>query len=319
MPRLPLAEKYRPKKLEEILGQEHVVKPLQLIIQGVKNGERDLPHMLFIGPAGTGKTTTAHAIANELGWPIIEFNASDERGIEVIRSKIKTVALSAGRKIVLLDEADNITQDAQQALRRLMEKARDTRFILTANYEWKIIGPIKSRCAIFRFRRLPDQLIVKRLVEILRDEGVKIPREKLPEVKRALKAIVGASGGDLRKAINLLEEVLGSGVELTPEAVTSFIAPVRAVEVLRLARQGDLENAVRVLEDILVDNKLDVETTIDQLYRAVKEESDLYKRAELFNALARAEHALKLGGSPLVQLTGFVAYAWMVYMRGGQQ
>lgn len=319
MPRpVPLAEKYRPQRLSEVLGQEHVTRPLSLIVEAVKRGERDLPHLLFIGPAGTGKTTTAYALARELGWPIIELNASDERGIDVIRGKVKSLALSVGRKIILLDEADSLTEDAQHALRRIMERARDARFVLTANYEWRIIEPVKSRCAIFRFRRLPRELVVRRLVEILRGEGVRIRRGQLETVKRALGVIVDVSGGDMRKAINLLEEVLANKVELTPEAVAAFASPARAAEALEHARRGDLESALRLIEDILVDNRLDVQSTVEQLYRAVSRESDMGVRAELLNALARAEHALRLGGSPLIQLGAFIAYAWMVYMRGGR-
>jgi len=162
MSKLPLSEKYRPKKLDEVLNQEHVIKVLKKFVE-----RKDIPHLLFIGPAGVGKTTVAHALANELGWRIVEFNASDERGIQVIREDIKNIAFSRGKKIILLDEADSLTEDAQQALRRIMEKcvSAGTRFILTGNFEWKIIDPIKSRCAIFHFDRIPRELMVKRLAE----------------------------------------------------------------------------------------------------------------------------------------------------------
>ena len=319
--KIPLTEKYRPQKLSEILGQEHITTPLSKIVDAVKTGERDLPHMLFIGPAGTGKTTTAYALARELGWDIVELNASDERGIDVIRGKVKMMAFSRGKKIILLDEADALTEDAQQALRRIMEKATDARFILTANFEWKIIDPIKSRCAIFRFRRIPEDKIIRRLVEILRAEGVKIKKDQLETTRQALRAIVQVSGGDLRKAINLLEEIIGNKIDLTPEAISAFIAPVRVGEIFSYARQGELEKAIRTLEDILIDNKLDVQMTVEQFYNVIKDSMDipLELKAEFYNALARAEHALKLGASPLIQLAALVSFIWMKFMsRGGE-
>jgi replication factor C small subunit len=154
MSELLWAEKYRPRSLDEVVNQKEIVDRLKRFIS-----ERNVPHMLFAGPPGTGKTTVAHAMAHDLYGEnyrqyMLELNASDERKIEVIRTKVKEFARSrvVGEvpfKIVLLDEADNMTADAQQALRRLMELySANTRFILTANYPSKIIEPIQSRCAV---------------------------------------------------------------------------------------------------------------------------------------------------------------------------
>lgn len=315
--KLNLAEKYRPKRLDEIIGQDEIVRNLKIIVEAVKRGERDLPHMLFVGKPGVGKTTTAHALANELGLPIVEFNASDERGIDVIRNKIKRIAFTVGKRIILLDEADSMTEDAQHALRRIMEKAQantGTRFILTANYEWKIIDPIKSRCAIYRFKPIPREVIIKRLVEILVSEGVKINRKQLPEIKKALGIIVDASQGDMRKALNLLEEILASHNNITVDIVRMHLPVNVAVDAINLALSGDFEGGLRKLEDVLIENRLDVETTLNQIYNAIKQLKDNEVKAKLFMELARAEHALKMGGSPLIQLAGLIASAW-VYSR----
>jgi len=148
-----LTEKYRPKNWDELVGQDEIIKSIR---EALKN-PIGIPHFLFVGPAGVGKTTTAYLIARELKVPIIEFNASDERGIDTIRTKIKQLASIRGKRIILLDEADNMTADAQQALRRIMERTMGTIFILVGNTEYKIIDPIKSRCAIYRFKKLSDK------------------------------------------------------------------------------------------------------------------------------------------------------------------
>jgi len=181
------AEKYRPKTLDEVINQKEIVERLKKFV-----AERNIPHMLFAGPPGTGKTTVAHALAHDLYGEnyrqyMLELNASDERKIEVIRTKVKEFARSkvvgeVGFKIVLLDEADNMTSDAQQALRRLMELySANTRFILTANYPSKIIEPIQSRCAVFRFTALKKEDVVPRLQYICQNENLKC-RERALEV-----------------------------------------------------------------------------------------------------------------------------------------
>ena len=269
--------------------------------------------MLFIGPAGVGKTTVAHALAHELGWAIVELNASDERGIQVVREEIKSLAFSKGKKIILLDEADNMTEDAQQALRRIMEKAKDARFILTANFEWKIIDPIKSRCLILRFKKLPPDLVVRRLVEILIAEGVQVTQENLPQLREALSYIVEVTGGDMRKALNLLESAISTG--LSVEAIKASVRPGFAEQAVNFAIKGDLDQAVAMMENVLVDTALDMDLVMNQFYKAISKISDPRIKTKALVELARAEHAIKMGGSPVIQLSAVLSVIWLTSLR----
>ena len=197
-------EKYRPTRLDDIVGQEDIVTRLKAYVRA-----GNLPHLLFAGPAGTGKTTSAITLARELfgeDWRtnFAETNASEERGIETIRIKIKDMARTApigerGFKIIFLDEADNLTGDAQAALRRTMEVYTKTaRFILSCNYSSRIIEPIQSRTAVFRFRPLKPDAVRVYLERIGKAEKLKITKE-------GMDALVYIAQGDMRKAVNALQ------------------------------------------------------------------------------------------------------------------
>lgn len=202
---LPWVEKYRPLLMKDVIGNEEVVSRLQIIAQ-----KGNMPNMLLSGPPGIGKTTSILCLANELLGPqakdaVLELNASDDRGIDVIRNTIKTfaqtkVTLPAGRhKIVILDEADSMTTGAQQALRRTMEiYSNTTRFALACNTSNKIIEPIQSRCTILKYSKLSDKAISKRLLEICELEGVKYSSE-------GIEAIIFTAEGDMRQAVNNLQ------------------------------------------------------------------------------------------------------------------
>jgi replication factor C small subunit len=264
------AEKYRPKSLDEVVNQREIVERLKRFV-----AEKNIPHMLFAGPPGTGKTTIAHALAHDLYGEnyrqyMLELNASDERKIEVIRTKVKEFARSkvVGEvpfKIVLLDEADNMTSDAQQALRRLMELySANTRFILTANYPSKIIEPIQSRCAVFRFVPLKREDVVKRLMYICEQEKV-VCREK------ALDATYEISEGDMRRAINILQAAAALG-EVNEDAVYKVVGlahPREVREMLQLALSGNFVEARRKLRELMINYGLSGVDIIKQIHREI--------------------------------------------------
>ncbi|KAK3311270.1 P-loop containing nucleoside triphosphate hydrolase protein [Chaetomium strumarium] len=211
----PWVEKYRPKTLSDVTAQDHTITVLQRTLQA-----SNLPHMLFYGPPGTGKTSTILALAKELYGPelmksrVLELNASDERGISIVREKVKDFARTQLTnpppgyksrypcppfKIIILDEADSMTQDAQSALRRTMETySKITRFCLICNYITRIIDPLASRCSKFRFKSLDQGNARRRLEEIAKFEGVGLEDS-------AVDALIKCSDGDLRKAITFLQ------------------------------------------------------------------------------------------------------------------
>src|SRR3989338_3202779 len=230
-------EKYRPTSFEEVRGQKDIIEKVKAF---VKSG--NMPHLLFSGPAGVGKTTLDLVIAKELfgeNWRanVLELNASDERGIDVIRVKVKDFARTKAIgdvpfKLIYLDESDALTKEAQQALRRTMENYTQTcRFILSCNYSSKIIDPIQSRCAVFRFKPLSKEEILAVVDKIAKEEQLAISTE-------AKEALFEVCGGDVRRLENIMQScaVLGKGID--PELIFSMASvakPKEGNEVLTLA------------------------------------------------------------------------------------
>jgi replication factor C small subunit len=303
-------EKYRPKTLGEIIDQEEIVSRLQ---EFVKRGA--MPHCLFAGPPGTGKTTAALCLAHDLFGErfqdvFMELNASDERGIDVVRTTVKEFARMASLssvpfKILVLDEADNMTSDAQSALRRTMEKYTDTcRFVLCCNYSGRIIEPIQSRCALFRFTPLPDERIVENLHRIAKNEGLKF-------TETGLKSIVEVAEGDLRKAINTLQAASSMSKGITEESVYQVVGrakPTDVHEMLNHALKGDFIKAREELRHLLVKYGLSGSEIVRQIHSEIfRLPITEKKRIELIEAVGEADFRLVQGGDEEVQLSALLA------------
>ena len=303
-------EKYRPLKLADIVGQDEIIERLASY---VRSG--DLPHLLFTGSAGVGKTTAAVALAREFfkeAWHLNfrELNASDERGIDVVRNQIKQFARTAPLggaefKILFLDEADALTSDAQAALRRTMENyARSCRFILSCNYSSKIIDPIQSRCAIYRFRPLRRDAVIFEMQRIATCEGLTVTGD-------ALDAIVYIAQGDMRKAINALQ---GAAI-ISPEidagrvyAITSSARPDEIEELLALSLAGDFDGAEAVMDRLLNDRGIAPAELISQCYRAiVKREMDTGLKVALIDQLGVTDFRLSEGADTGIQMEALIA------------
>ncbi len=303
-------EKYRPKRLDEIVGQDMIVERLKAYVK-----EKNMPHLIFAGPAGTGKTTSAIALATELfgdDWKesFNELNASDERGIDVVRGQIKDYARTAsnnpvGFKIIFLDEADHLTADAQAALRRTMEKFSKTcRFILSVNYSSRIIEPIQSRCAIFRFKPLSKEDVEKRLKYIAEKENLKIDQD-------ALDAIHIIADGDMRKSINILQAAATMGEKITSDIIyrASGLATREEIrKMLEKALQGDFIKAREMMDKMIIEYGIAAEDILRQIHRelftiSIPEE----KLVKMLETLADTEYRIVEGGSDKIQLDALLA------------
>jgi len=311
----PWVEKYRPKKMTDVVEQEDVVAVLSKSMK-----RADLPNLLFYGPPGTGKTSTILAAARELYGNeayqsrVLELNASDERGIAVVREKVKTFAQNAVSdkrpdgspcppfKLIILDEADSMTQAAQAALRRTMEKqSKTTRFCLICNYISRIIEPLTSRCSKFRFRPLRVDMIEERLKFICTEENVNIAPD-------ACKALIDICEGDLRKAITTLQSVarLGAGEQVTSEQVQEItgLIPSRFLSSLRdVSTSGNVDKVQAFLDDFMMEGFAASQLLL-QLHEMVLEDLDLHDdaKAEICLKIAIVDHKLLEGADEYLQL-----------------
>jgi len=308
-----LVDKYRPSTLDEIIGHDDIIKSLKRF---VKRGE--IPHLLFYGTPGTGKTTAARAIAKELNVPIDEFNASDDRGIDTVRGKIKRLSLSssfgAPFRIILLDEVDNMTYDAMEALRRIMERSESARFILTCNQLHKVTEPIQSRCALFEFKRLSDTDVIKILAKIVRDEGMQY--EDLNSLKSALIYLARESNGDLRRAItNGIERLIDEDKKLN--LVDLRIAVDKPDEIMMILRkaidESDLTSARNQLYAYYNENRANPNIILRQFAESISTlENEPLQKIKMIEKLGEVERGIKMGCDPLIQLLSFLATVWLV-------
>jgi len=303
-------EKYRPSNLSEVVGQTPITSRLKNYVK-----ERSMPHLLFAGPAGTGKTTCALALAKELFgelWKhnLHELNASDERGIDVVRGKIKEFARTAplgedGFKIIFLDEADALTGAAQAALRRTMEKySRTCRFVMSCNFSSKIIDPIQSRCAVFRFRPLKAEDVERYLKFVAVKEELNIDKE-------AYESLTYLAQGDLRRAINGLQMAAAANVDITQDVVYQAVAAARPEEVkeaLEMSLNNNFAGARERLDTLQITYGLAGEDVLRQMHRSVRdiEVPDTIK-VQMIEKLAEADFRLSEGANARIQIEAVIA------------
>jgi len=301
-------EKYRPTKLSEIVNQTEIIGSLEALIRD----PTDMPHLMFSGSAGVGKTTAALCISRQILGEYakdytLELNASDERGIGMVREKVKKFSRFAGMvevpfKIIILDEADEMTADAQTALRRIIEDtAKYCRFILIANNISKIIDPIQSRCATFKFTSIPQEDVINHLETISK-------KEKVKSDKKGLKAIYDYSEGDLRHAINLLQATasLGEVTEETVKASAGLTKTTDVDEVLKMALTGKiLEAREKMIELIKVYgmSESDFLKYINSAVFKTKHE----KLSDILQVIAKYDYRILSGANSEIQLSALLA------------
>ncbi|MDH3191385.1 MAG: replication factor C small subunit [Nitrosopumilus sp.] len=301
-------EKYRPQILSDIVNQTEIIGSLQALTKD----PTDMPHLLFSGSAGVGKTTTALCIARQiLGEYVkdytLELNASDERGIGMVREKVKKFSRYAGMvdvpfKIIILDEADEMTSDAQTALRRIIEDtAKNCRFILIANNISKIIDPIQSRCATFKFTSIPEEDVISHLEKISK-------KEKIKTDKKGLKEIYDYSEGDLRHAINLLQATASIGA-ISEEHVKASAGLTKTTDVdgvLKLSLEGKILDAREKMIELIKVYGMSESDFLKYLNSAVFK-SKHEKLSDILKVIAKYDYRILVGANPEIQLSALLA------------
>ncbi len=301
-------EKYRPTKLSEIVNQTEIIGSLEALIKD----PTDMPHLLFSGSAGVGKTTTALCLSRQiLGEYVkdytLELNASDERGIDMVREKVKKFSRFAGMvdvpfKIIILDEADEMTSAAQTALRRIIEDAaKICRFILIANNVSKIIDPIQSRCAAFKFTTISEDDVIGRLEEIAKKEKVKVD-------KKGLKEICEYAEGDLRHSINLMQATasLGGITQENVKASAGLTKTSDVDEVLKMALFGKVAEAREKMIELIKVYGMSESDFLKYFNSAVfKSKHD--KLSDILQVIAKYDYRILVGANSEIQLSAMLA------------
>jgi replication factor C small subunit len=303
-------EKYRPTEFVDVKGQEKIIPRLKSFVEN-----KNMPHLLLTGPAGIGKTTLALIIAKKTfgeDWNhnFLELNASDERGIDVVRVKVKDFARTKSIKnvpfkIIYLDECDSLTKDAQQALRRTMETySNSCRFILSCNYSSKIIDPIQSRCSVFRFRPLSEENVSEMIDKIIVSEGLKCDMS-------AKKAIYEVSEGDARRVANILQSCASVSKEITEDLVYEIVSaakPKEIAEVLSLSVAGEFVKARDLLLNTMLKHGLSGIDVIKQIQKEVVDfEIDNKQKLDMIARCGDIEFRLVEGSDEFIQLEALLA------------
>lgn len=303
-------EKYRPLLFGDVVGQQEIIKRVKSLVQSL-----NIPHLMFAGPAGTGKSTLALIIVKELfgeTWRdnYLELNASDERGIDVVRQKVKDFARTKAMgnvpfKVIFLDEADALTREAQQALRRTMENYTNTcRFILSCNYSSSIIDPIQSRCVVFRFKLLEKKDVSSVLKKIADQEKLKITDD-------ALQSLYESSEGDCRKAINLLQATASISSDINAEMVNMIASAAKPRDikvVLDYALAGDFVGSRDKLLDIMLKESISGTDIIKAIQKEVwnlQIEPEI--KVRLTEKTGEVEFRMIEGSDEFVQLQSLIA------------
>ena len=303
-------EKHRPKKFNDVIGQEAIVKRIKAMVEN-----KGVPHLLFTGPAGIGKTTLALVIAKELYGPswrenCLELNASDERGIDVVRNTIKDFARTkpigdVPFKIIYLDECDSLTKEAQQALRRTMENyASVTRFCLSCNYSSKIIDPIQSRCTIFRFKGIEKEDVFEYIDRISKEENLKVSKE-------AKEILYENSNGDLRRLLNILQSCTSISNKIDDKLIYEIVSGAHPKEIKRIieyAIKGDFLKSKNLLLDIMLKHGLNGLDVIKQIQKKVFELNiDEKDKLRLIERCGEIEFRMVEGSDEFIQLQALLA------------
>ncbi len=303
-------EKYRPQTFDDVKGQKDIIEKVDAFVK-----QNNLPHLMFAGPAGVGKSTLALVVAKTLfgdSWHqnFLELNASDERGIDVVRVKVKDFARTRAIgdvpfKIIFLDECDALTKDAQQALRRTMENfTKTTRFILSCNFSSKIIDPIQSRCAVFRFKNLEKEDMISLIDHVAKEEGIKVD-------DKAKDALFEVSGGDCRRLENIMQSCAAVSKNIDESLIFSVASVAKPAEIktmLEVAIKGDFIKARSLLLDVMLKYGLSGLDVIKQIQAQIWDlDLDGRQKVALVDKCGEIEFRLVEGSDEFIQLEALLA------------
>ncbi|ORX43393.1 DNA replication factor [Piromyces finnis] len=302
---LPWVEKYRPTSLDQLISHEKIIETINKFIE-----QNRLPHLLFYGPPGTGKTTAILAIARKLYKEryksmILELNASDDRGIDVVRDQIKSFAstrtiFSSGMKLIILDEADAMTNPAQASLRRIIEKyTKNVRFCIICNYVSKIIPALQSRCTRFRFSPLKTEQIEKRLNYIIECENVNI-------TEKGKTALMKLANGDMRKTLNILQSTVAAFDTITEESIYTCVGHPHKEDIntiIESMMSEDYSVSYKKIMSIIKEKGYALQDILSEVSK-LSSQLDLPPEARIYltESLAEIEYNISIGCTEQLQL-----------------